>query len=179
MPSTGTAGLATVTAVVLLAGAGVGTGAIDATEDLEQALKGAVDGAMRDLAVDWLEVNDAHGTPENGTVDDALLLVRLDGTLDKVETDQVVARSASGTQLDLEWREAVRDEDGSLANGTLDSEDLVEVAIAFEDGLPADETREVTVHYPDASPLTMTIQSPRQYSDDIVRLKVGTMGQSR
>lgn len=155
----------------------MGTGAIDATEDLEQALESAVDGAMRDLAVNWLEVNDAHGVPENGTVDEAVLLVRLDATLDEVETDQVVARSTSGTQLDLEWREAVRDEDGSLANGTLDSEDLVEVSIAFEEGLPADETREVTLHYPDASPLTVTVESPRHYTDDVVRLDVGTIGQ--
>lgn len=166
MPSAGTTSLAGATLVLLVVGAGVGTQALDVTDRLEQALDRSVDGAMRDLAVRWIDVADAHGAQDNGTVERVRMLVRPSGVLGEVDTDEIVARSQPGQTLELAWGEALRDPDGSLANGTLNQGDLVEVRVNLSEPLEPRGERTVTLHTPEAAPATLEIASPDHYGED-------------
>lgn len=165
MPSTGTATLASATVLLMVAGAGVGTNAFGVTDQLERALDGAVDGAMRDLAVGWLEVTDAHGQTSNGTVDQATLLVRSDGILPEVSLEEIVARSQTGAPVALSTSDVLRDHDGSVENGTLNEEDLVELTLNLSRSMEPDEEREITLHHPDATPLTLRLTTPNHFDD--------------
>lgn len=171
MPSTGTAAIAGSTLVLLVIGAGAGTQALDVSGDLEKRLGSAVDNAMRDLAVGWLEVQDAHGATENGSIERVEMLVRLDGTVQSVEPGEVIARAGHGGELNLSTTEVMRDEDGSMDNGTMNEGDLVEWTLVLDEPLEPSESADVTLHSPGTSPLTVTLETPRYFSgDDYVRM---------
>lgn len=168
MPSSGT--VAAGTLVVLVATAGVGAHAFDATGDLEEALDTAVADAMRDLTVGWLDVQGSHGPVDNGTVPNATLLVRPSSTAGPLDLERVVVEQDNRTTVPLEVDEVLRDEDDSLADGVLNEGDLVRVVVAFDEPLEADASTTLTMHHPSGAPLTVELTAPRNLGGSLVEL---------
>jgi flavin-binding protein dodecin len=166
MPSTGT------TVLVLVVGAGTGTGAIDAHPKLEDTLQDAVDSALRDMSIGWLDVTAADGQVQNGTVEEARMLVRTDGTVSEIDLDELVARSPNGTRAQVTVADTLRDADGSMDEDILNEGNLVELRLVLEEGLEPREERTITVPHPSGTPLDLRIQAPNTFPNLIVDLDV-------
>lgn len=173
MPSGSSVGVGVIALAVIVAGAGAGAHAVDATDTLENVLDEALDEAVRDVTVDWLDVVDAHGHVEEDRVRSVETLVRLDAPVESLDLDSVVVET-NATTTDLVVEEVLRDEDASLEEGELTDGDLVRVAIGLEHGLEADATRTLTLHHPDARPLELEVETPRTFDGELVRLDVRT-----
>lgn len=160
MPSTGTTVLGTSALVAIVLAAGVGTSALDVTDQLEEALNATVDSAMRDMAVGWVEVTDAQGRVANGTIVEAELLVRPDGTADSLPLDRIVVERDRAGPVNLTVVDVLRDRDGSLDEDVINEDDLVRISLPLDPPLEAKQTARFSMHDPTLAPLDLHLTAP-------------------
>lgn len=167
-------------AVVLLTTGALGVGAAsqvtEVPADLEDHLDRLLADTMQDLTVRWLEVPAANGIAANGTVTEADLLVRLSGGAETVHLPDAVVLGEDGDQRELVNVTAIRDEDGSVEEGTITREDLVRVQIALEEPMREDEERTLLVEEPGKATLELVLTSPRSIQGQHPTLDVDVRG---
>lgn len=168
MPSTGTTVLGTSALVAIVVAAGVGTSALDVTDQLEEALNATVDSAMRDMAVGWLEVTDAQGRVDNGTVTEAELLVRPDGTAEEIPLDRLVVERGRAGPVNLTVVDVLRDRDGSLDEDVINDNDLVRISLPLEPAVEAKQTARLSMHDPTLAPLDLYLTAPGSLTGNYV-----------
>ncbi|MDX1612510.1 MAG: hypothetical protein R3185_09075 [Candidatus Thermoplasmatota archaeon] len=162
-------GLSAALVVLLITGAAAGTASMDASYDLEEELKLLLDNTMRDLDVGWLDAVTAHGNRTSTGFDHVQVLVRADGTSQRLALEDVLVLGPNGSTLEARW-EAVRDPDGSLDAGVINADDLARLVVLLPE--PVDDQRlELTLHHPRKAPLNLHLGLPG-YGQGLVQVDI-------
>lgn len=157
---------------LLLGGVAVTTSTTNVTEDFEEQLRLLMNNTMRDLTVGWLDTLDAQGQARDDHIHELRLLVRSDGMVSDLNLTHLVILTENGEPANLTKVDGVRDRDGSLANGTLNADDLVRMTLVLPQPAPRGEPIRLTVVANDKAPLHIHLDVPRFLRDGYVSLDV-------
>lgn len=161
MPSTAPS-LGAASALLLVAGVGAaGTGVVDLPSELEDSLETAVGEALNKMNARWLEITDGQGYAEDDEVVRLRLLADPASIQGSMEVDPLVVIDSRGNRTQVTGFEAVRDDDGSLEEGVMTSEDLVRLKVNLTTPIPSDESRRITFHHPEGPAIQWGFSTPR------------------
>ena len=142
----------------------------EALDAVTERFRSSVDDALLDVTLLPLDVVDAHGRTQGRALHTVSLTFRHDGG-PPVALETLVALGPEGTPLEPQVRRVLRDDDGSVGNGTLDAADLVEVALGLPGPWDGRDPYRVRIVADGAQPAAWELRAPRNLAPDVVPLE--------